>query len=226
MCMGTDQLMRSLAENVRPVRPLSRPWLRTIAWAAVSALYLAVLVVVMSPRTDLGARMQDSRFVIEQVAALLTGLTASTAAFATVVPGYGDPRRVTLLPVVLLAVWIGTVAVGAQQEYVQFGGGVLAQQLDWACVGTILVGAAVPAFAMGVMLRRGAPVSPCLSAGFGGLAAAGIGNLGVCLFHPHSSDLILLVWHCGVVLVVAALAGVAGVRILRWPSQRRALRSP
>ena len=75
---------------------------------------------------------------------------------------------------------------------------------------------------MGAMLRRGAPVAPHVSAAFGALAAAGLGNLGVCLFHPHSLSLILLFWHCGTVLVLATVAGVAGGRILQWPPRNRA----
>jgi hypothetical protein len=184
----------------------------------VAIAYLAMLIAVMSPRSDLVARMQDPSFLIEQTAALATGLTAAIAAFASVIPGYR--RRVILLPLLPLSVWIGVVAAGAVREYALAGGGVLAAQLDWACVRTILIGAAVPAMAMGVMLRRGAAVTPRVSAGFGGLAAAGLGNLGVCLFHPHSSSLILLFWHCGTVLALAAAAGAAGAWLLRWPPPR------
>jgi hypothetical protein len=70
------------------------------------------------------------------------------------------------------------------------------------------------------MLRRGAPLTPHLTAALGGLAAAGLGNLGICLFHPHTSNLVMLVWHCGTVLAVAALAGVVGGQLLHWPARR------
>lgn len=220
--MDTNLLIRSLAENVEPVKPLRRPLVRAMAWAAIAVVYLALLVVVMSPREDLGLRMQETRFMVEQVAALLTGLGAAVAAFATVVPGY--PRRVLLVTLAPLFVWIGTVGVGAVGEFAASGAGVLAQQLEWACVRTVLAGASVPAVAMGFMLHRGAPVTPRVSAAFGALAAAGLGNLGVCLFHPHSSDLLLLFWHCGTVLALTALAGATGAHLLRWPG-RRAVRT-
>jgi hypothetical protein len=219
--MDTDLLIRSLAENVQPVKPLRRPLVRTTAWAAIAVVYLAALVVIMSPREDLGRRMQDTRFLIEQGAALLTGLSGAAVAFATVVPGY--PRRVLLLPLVPLSVWLGTVMIGALGEYATSGAGVLVWQRDWACVTTILAGASVPGVAMGIMLHRGAPVTPRVSAAFGALAAAGLGNLGVCLFHPHSSDLLLLFWHCGTVLALTALAGAAGAQLLRWPTSRAVL---
>lgn len=215
--MDTERLIRALAEDVSPVTPLRRPWVRTAVWAAIATAYLMVLVLAMSPREDLGRRMQDPRFLIEQAAALLTGLTAAGVAFATVVPAYR--RAVLILPLVPLSAWIGIVALGAGEEFAGVGGDVLSWTADWACVVTILMGTSVPAVAMYVMLQRGAPITPRLSAAFGGLAAAGMGNLGVCLFHPHSSNLILLVWHCGTVLVLAASAGIAGRQVLRWPGR-------
>ena len=221
--MDTERLIRTLAENVEPVRPLRHPWVRALAWTAGGALYVLLLVAVMSPRDDLAARMRDLGFLIEQAAALLTGVTAAIAAFATAVPG--SRRNVVLVPLVSAVAWIGIVSVGAVREF-QLAGPEVVLQADWGCVWTVLLGAAVPAGLMATMLRRGAPLTPYTTAALGGLAAAGIGNLGVCLFHPHSSDLVVLVWHCGTVLVVAALAGTAGGQLLRWPPRRtRALMS-
>ena len=96
-------------------------------------------------------------------------------------------------------------------------------QVDWRCVWAILAGAAVPAAALAAMLRRGVPLTPHVTAALGGLAAAGLGNLGVCLVDPHDSNLVVLIWHCGTVLVVAALAGIAGRQLLRWPPRQAVL---
>jgi hypothetical protein len=219
--MDTEQLIHTLSENVEPVRPLGRPWLRAIFWTAAAAVYLFVLVWVMSVRDDLGARMHDPRFLIEQAAALLTGVTAAVAAFATVVPGYR--RRVVWLPLASAAVWVAMVTVGALRDFRAAGAADVLLQADWRCVWAILAGAAAPAGAMAMMLRRGVPLTPHLTAALGGLAAAGVGNLGVCLFDPHGSNLVLLVWHCGTVFVIAALAGIAGAHLLRWPPRTRSL---
>jgi hypothetical protein len=67
------------------------------------------------------------------------------------------------------------------------------------------------------------PLTPRLTAALGALAAAGVGNIGICFFHPHGSRLAVLVWHCGTVLLVAAMAAVAGARFVRWPMAPRAL---
>lgn len=218
--MNTERLIRTLAENVEPVQVVGRPWLRAMWWTAAGALYLLVLVMMMS-RDDLGARMRDTRFLIEQAAALLTGVTAAIAAFATSIPGYR--RNVIWLPLASAIVWVGIVSVAAVRDVELAGSFDMLRQSDWGCVWTVLIGAAVPAGAMATMLRRGVPLTPHLTAALGALASAGLGNLGVCFFHPHSSNMIVLVWHCGTVLAVAALAGAAGGRLLRWRPRTRTL---
>ena len=76
----------------------------------------------------------------------------------------------------------------------------------------------VPAVAMVVMIRRGAPLTPHLTAALGGLAAAGIGNLGVRLFHPEDVSVMLIVWHVGGVMGLSVLAASAGQLLLNWRS--------
>ena len=214
--VDTEHLIRTLVHDVEPVRPLRRPSLRASAWAAGAALYLGVVILVMSPRDDLGARIQDPRFLVEQLAALLMGVTAAAAALASVVPGHR--RRVLLLPLAPLTAWLGIIGLGAWRDVQLLGQGTVLFQADWSCVVTVLATAAVPAVAMVRMLRRGAPLTPHLTAGLGGLAAAGLANLGVCLFHPDISNLVVLFWHAGTVLFLVALAAWAGPRLLRWPS--------
>ena len=215
--MKTEQLIAELARDVAPVQPLGPPWRRTLVWALGAVFYLALLTVMMTPRDDLGLRMRDPRFMLEQVAALLSGLTAALAAFATTIPGYR--RDVILVPLVFLAVWITLVSVGAMQDPRVAG---VVFEGDWRCVATILAGAALPALTMGIMIRRGAPLNPHETAALAVLAAAGLGNLGACLFHPHGSNVIVLVWHCGTVLVLAVAAGLLGHVLLPWrPCGRR-----
>jgi hypothetical protein len=219
--VDTERLIQSLARGVEPVRPLRRPAVRVAAWVAGAAVYLGALIVVMSPRDDLGTSVQDTQFLMQQGAALMMGLTAAAAALASVVPGK-RLRLLLLLPVASLAVWLGLIGARALQDAQTLGLAGALLQVNWRCVTAILVGAAVPAVAMAHMLRRGAPLTPRLTAGLGGLAAAGLGNVAVCLSHPHGFDLI---WHAGTVLLLAVLAAWVGARILRWPQSPSTVRS-
>jgi len=216
MARDTDAVIRRLAQSVEPVRPLPNPWIRTAAWLAVSVPYVVLVVFVMSPRPDLVAKASNGRFAIEQVAALTTGFTAALAAFASVVPGYD--RRLVAVPLVPLAVWFGTLGQGCIQDWIRVGANGLVLRPDWLCLPAIVVVGAVPAVAIALMLRRGAPLTPRITAALGGLAAAGLGNFGLRLFHMQDASAMVLAWQFGAVCVLSAVAGVAGRYVFDWRS--------
>jgi hypothetical protein len=214
MTHETDALIRRLAETSVAVRRLPAPWIRTMAWLAIGVPYLALVVIVASPRNDLLQKLSEWRFVLEQAAALATGIAAAIAAFATVVPGFS--RKLLLLPMLTLAVWLGTLGQGCIQNWIRLGPDGLSLQPDWFCFPAIVLVGAVPAITMAAMVRRGAPLTPHLTAALGGLAAAGIGNFGLRLFHPQDASLMVLVWQFGTVIVLSAAAASAGRYVLSW----------
>ena len=71
---------------------------------------------------------------------------------------------------------------------------------------------------MAVMLRRSAPLSPHITTALGGLAAAGLGNFGLRLFHSQDASLMVLVWQVGTVFIPTAMAAWAGQYLLSWRS--------
>ena len=85
--MDTDGLINELAANATPVRPLPNPWMRTGLWLAIAFPYVALVIILMSPRPDLATQLADPRFQVEQVAALATAILAAAAAFTCVVSG-------------------------------------------------------------------------------------------------------------------------------------------
>jgi hypothetical protein len=218
--MDTERLIRTLAQDIEPVTPIPPPLRRAAAWACVAGIYLLLLVVVVPPRVDPAGRLRDVGFLLEQGAAMLTGITAAFAALAYSIPGYR--RSIVWLPMASAFAWVTVVGGRAAQEVPL---SVAALQTDWRCVPATLIGAALPAAVLALMLRRGVPLAPRSTAALAGLAAAGVGNIGICFFHPHNSNLAILVWHVGTVLVVTAIAGVTGVKFLRWPTGRRAVAS-
>lgn len=181
-----------------------------------------MFVLVMSPRKDLAAVLGHPSFIIEQLAALATGVTAGFAAFASVVPGYN--RRVLLWPLVPVAIWLASVGGGCAAAWIQRGAAGLTLRPDWACLPAIAVIGAVPAIIIALMLRRGAPLSPHLTAALGGLAAAGLGNFGLRFCHAEDASLMVLVWQIGSVLLLTAAATIVGRRILGWKVLMRAAR--
>mgnify|MGYP001332522177 CR=1 FL=1 len=209
MTPTTDEVIRQLAARATPVRPLAAPWQRAAAWVGVSLAYVAaVWLWGESP-----AAPADRRFVIEQGAALLTGITAAIAAFATTVPGYS--RKMALLPVVPLAVWMAIVGQTCFQDWA-FSPHGWAIAAHWGCLVVTMVTGAVPAVVIAWMLRRGAPLTPGLTMVLGGLAAGGLAHVGARLVHPFDTGVVVLVWHVGTVVALCLLAQRESRRLLVW----------
>lgn len=211
--MDTEKLIACLTENADPVRRLPSPWVRTALWFAIAILYVAVIVVMMAPRNDLALKFTDFRFLLEQVAALCTAIGAAVAAFQSIVPGYN--RRFLLLPLVPLTVWLASLGHGCVQLWLR-GEALVSFTSDFICIPAIALVGTLPAAAMVLMLRKGAPLWPHASAALGGLAAAGLGNFGLRLFHAQDASLMVLVWQMGTVFMLTILCGWAGRLFLDW----------
>jgi hypothetical protein len=212
--IDTDRLIQTLVYTAKPARPLLHPSIRGALWLAIVIPYIAIVVYVMSPRADLASKLAELRFLLEEIAALATGAAAAMAAFASTIPGYS--RKVLLLPVLPLAVWLAALGEGCVSTWLQFGSGGLTLHSDWYCFPAIVLVGAIPAVLMVTMLRRGAPLTPSLTVALGGLAAAGLGNFGLRLFHPQDASLMVLMWQFGTVFVLTSLAASAGRCLLGW----------
>jgi hypothetical protein len=213
--MDTNALIQELANSAAPVQRLPAPWARMLIWLALSVPFLATVIWMMMP-SDINpvATIADRRFLIEEAALLVTALTASLAAFASIVPGYD--RRILLIPLLPLAVWLASLGEGCWRNWVALGANGLTLRPDWDCLPPAILIGLVPSIAMVVMLRRGAPLVPRVSIALGALAVAALANLGLRLFHVGDASVMVLFWHLGGAAVLAGLAALAGRRVLYW----------
>src|SRR3546814_20393482 len=90
---------------------------------------MAIVVMLMSPREDLVEKLSEARFLVEQAAAVATAVTAAIAAFCLIVPGRS--RRLALLPLFPLAMWLGSLGFGCMQSWLQFGTEAWQVYPDW-----------------------------------------------------------------------------------------------
>ena len=212
----TETLIAELAGETTSVRPLAQPWKRAGRWLGIAVPSALALIIIMSAHDDWTTRLLLPRVLSEEAFALATGILASIAAFASVVPGYD--RRVLLLPLAPLVLWLGAMGQGSVREWLQLTSRGFSLQSEWVCLPGTLMAGAVPAITMAGMLRRGAPLTPRLSALLGGLASAGLGNLGVCVTHHAYANVLVLLWHVGIVTALTGLAATAGTHLLNWKS--------
>ncbi|HXF54384.1 MAG TPA: NrsF family protein [Hyphomicrobiaceae bacterium] len=214
MSIDTDELIKRLSADVRPVSRLAPPWRRAALWLALSLPYVAAVVWGKVAIVDAAHVLADVRFLIEQTATFATAATGAVAAFASTVPGFD--RRLLLLPLAPLAVWLASVGAGCIDDWLRLGPEGLAIRPDWECLPAASVIGIAPAAIMVLMLRRGAPLYPRTSLLLGALAVAAIANFGMQIFHFRDASIMVLIWHVGSVAVIAPLAGLAGERLIGW----------
>jgi hypothetical protein len=207
----TSQLIARLAADRTTLRRLPAPWQRTALWLMFVLPCVATVTAVHLAGRDVIERV-DVRMAVEQAAILLTGLTAALAAFSTVVPG--RDWRISLLPLVPLGVWLGSLGEGCMHDWSRLGADGLLVRSDWDCVPSAIVLSIPSAAIMLVMLRRGAPVFPRLTLALGALASAAMVNFGLRLFHAGDVAVMVLVWHFGGIAAVTILAGRFGGYVL------------
>lgn len=219
MTMDTEQFIGSLVADLKPVRRLPPSPLRCLLWLAVASPVVAVVVAVMGPRPDLMAKLGESRFLLQELAALATAIAAGNAALALGVPG--TARWKLVLPFFPMLLWIGSLGHQCWMEIVHLGPGGIEFEPDAICIPGIAAISAVPAIAILAMMRRGARFHPRLTTLFGALAAAALGDAGLRLFHDRDAALMVLVWQIGSVALFSAALGLLGVRLVPDPRTGR-----
>jgi hypothetical protein len=216
--MDTDELIKRLVADLQPVRPLRTPWTRAVLWMAIALPYVAAVVWGKLMMVDAAQIGGDFRFVAEQAATLATALTAAIAAFHSAIPGLD--RRILLLPLAPLGLWLASVGHGCMQDWLRFGADGLIIRPDWDCLPMAAIIGIVPAAAIVVMLRKGAPLRPRLTLALAALAVASIANFGLQFAHFRDASIMVLAWHLGAAAVLSALCGWLGGRVLAWRPAR------
>jgi hypothetical protein len=216
--MNTNELIDSLAKDLQPAAPLWRPGTRAVTWSLGALLYVGILVVAMS----LADRSAGGGWLVwlPQMAAIVTAILASVAAFASVVPGL--PQRSRAWAAVAGVAWLGMVLAASPGE-VDWAD-VPGANHEWACVGVIVVGGAPLMWALTLMLRRGAPLSPAVTGALAALAVGALANIGACLSLPHANGAITFAWHGGVVLALVLMAAAGGHLVFKWRARPSSVR--
>lgn len=213
--MKTDELIDRLGRDVTVTRPLPAPGIRTAVWMVWAVIYLVVVAVMMFAVTSSAAVMPTKLYLMQQGAALATGLMAARAAFASVIPGSNN--RVWVLPAIGAAVWSVLLLWAGVRDLQASGTLGVTSESDWPCVVSMTLGGLVVGSPLVWMLRRGAPLMPGLTGFLAALAALCFANIEACLTRPHVFALTVLLWHGSTVAVVATLCAFMGQRWFRWP---------
>ena len=213
--MKTDELIDRLGCDVAVTRPLPPLGARTVMWMVWAAVYLVVVTVMMFAVMSSAGVTPTPLSLVQQSAAILTGIMPARAALLSVIPGAND--RVWVLPAIGVATWVASLLWAGVLDLQTSGTLGVTSQSDWPCVASMTMGGLVVGAPLAWMLRRGAPLTPGLTAFLAVLAALSVANIEACLTRPHAFAATVLLWHGGTVAAVAALCALTGGRWLRWP---------
>lgn len=213
--MRSEELIQSLAADATPVRRLPHPAWRMATWMAISLAFVAGFVWVVGLRADLTEKLNDTTFLIELAAALLTSMMAAAAAFCSSCPGRPVWERFAPFP--FMALWLASLGEGCWHQWEIAGPAGLVLQVDLVCFEGILAGSILPAILIFLMVRRGAPIAPMSTFGLATLAATALAAAALRLFHAQDASVMLLVWQLGTVALLASVGFSVGRFFLRWP---------
>lgn len=198
-----DRLIASLTADLQPVRCLPSPGIMALLWIGLVVATGAALASI----ADLPALWHRLTAMPDMWLAVLgsigTSVLAAIAAFQLSMPDRS--RAWALLPAPALLLWIGASGMGCLRSTLVGGTHVadLAETRD--CL-VFIVGFSIPlSAALFLMLRRGYPLQPGLTAALAGLAAAAAAATLLNFFHPYDAAALDLVVHAtAVTLVVLA----------------------
>jgi hypothetical protein len=203
----TDNLIESLAADLKPVRRLYAPTWRALGWLAVISAIGVLIIWRFANMSVFMHRVQTPRIALESVGSALTSIAAVMAAFQLSIPGRS--RHWGWLPLAPLLVWLGASGMGCLANGLTLTAAQKTTGESAHCF-MFIAGFSVPlAAALFWMLRRAHTLTPIPVAVFGTLGVAAMAATLLQFFHPFDITVIDLGFHAAavgfVILVGTAL---------------------
>lgn len=211
----TDDLIRSLAEDLEPVSRGAAARRLAIGLGAGAVVSAAIMLAWIGPRPDLAHALVTPMFWVKFLYAALAALILAVATSRLSRPGarLGGLAVAIALPFALMGT-MGAMRL-AMAARAAWHGLLMGDSAD-VCPWRIAI-LSLPLLAGAVWAVRGLAPTRLTLAGF--LAGGTAGALGALIygFHcPETAAPFVAIWYTLGMALVAALGGVLGARILRW----------
>lgn len=203
--METKFLVDRLTAELSPVRRIARPATRLAWWLLISVPAAGLVVWAFGLRPDLGARLADRAFLVEEGAALLTALFGIYAALCAGLPD--QPGWKVWLPMAPMALWLGVLGQQCLDVFLRLGPDGLSITSDAMCLPAVALGGLVPAIAIVAMLRRSGKFRTTHACLCGALGATALGAAALRFYHTEDAAIMVIVWQLGSVALFGLVAG-------------------
>ena len=213
--MTTDDLIASLAADVRPVPRFAVGRRLAIGIAIGAAVSLLLVAGTLGVRPDLWLAMQGPAFWMKWGYTLSLSVAACFATLRLARPDPGSLRRLWWIAVPIAALVATGISELRDTPRAQWLAMWLGQ--SWRVCPWLVLATAMPVFT-GLLwsFRRLAPTRLRAAGAAAGLAAGAIAATVYCLHCPEVSALFVLTWYSLGILLAAGVGALAGPRLLRW----------
>lgn len=213
--MSTDEIKKTiecLCDGLQPRRRCIKPMWRWLLWLLIVVSYTSAVAVTIGFRENILESMQKPTFIFELVLAFSIGISSSLMAFWFSIPDCEKYKQYIAIPLTLLSVqafWMLDLA---------FFEGLGDFRENWFsnCWMNTLIHTALPAFAVIILVKRGATVYPCLLAIFAVIAVSEFGWVGMRLVCPRDNVGEAYILNFLPFVIIGILAGFAAKRLFKW----------
>jgi len=211
MTVASEELIQTLAADLRPVRRLPPPTLRALIWLCAVLVLAAVAISTANMHVFMERFQASPELRYAMTGSALTAVLAAVATFELSLPDRDG--RWALLPLPGLLLWVGASWVGCLRAWVVPGMVVGTMHEARICVFFILAYSIPLSLLLLVMLRRAHPLRPGPVTVLGGLAAAAAAATLLAFVHRYDAAATDLLMHLGAVLLVV-FGNAAAARVV------------
>lgn len=208
-------LIEKLTADLRPVAR-RRPGRELAALVVLAVVEVILYVALGGMRADMDAAMVTPAFWWKAASLAVLAAVSTATVLASLDPSR-SPRRGLRLVGLVTAVAVGA---GWAIDAAGAGGAALLDRLMWRdgidCLFAVVALSLPPIVALGLMIRRGAPVDPARTAAAAGVTAAAWGGLIFVVRCPHDDPFYVAFWFAASILLVMLAARVLLPRLIRW----------
>jgi hypothetical protein len=220
--MESEEVVRSLVRDLKPVRRLRGVEWRTLLWAGFALSCVWIGTYALGARSDRFWRFLDPAHLRDNALLLLVFVLSARSAFQLSVPGTERSTVARMLPIAGLLLWVCLRATGHSPGTSDTLAGASAWMNGWPCFLKMSCLALLPTFAVLFMLRKAAPLSPGWTGSFALLSAGSLSIIGSQILCAKDAPRHVFLWHFAPVVA----AGLVGIHLGRWLLTRPSIANP
>lgn len=214
--MKTENLIKSMSENLSPVRSLQNYTIRFAKWLGATLLCIGAIIPTIGLRDDISSVIAEPAFLVELLMLISLALLSASAAFVLSVPNETKAKIVRIFPFIPLSLWALILIFDFSKSLSSDGMSAFIFDDGMACVGDIFVLGTIPGALLFIMLKKAAPTKLGWSGFLAVLAIASFGAIGSQLMCNKEQPMHLILWHLMPVIILGGAGVFIGRKLLRW----------